>query len=50
VRQGSTQLHIPSDAIKSSQSSNRQTRWIIRAKGEIPRWPDTKDEYPIIVV
>jgi hypothetical protein len=50
VRQGSTQLHIPSDAIKSSQSSNRQTRWIIRVKGEIPRWPDTKDEYPIIVV
>jgi hypothetical protein len=50
IRQGTAQLQIPADTMHSFQSKNNQIQWTLRVRGEIPRWPDLNDEFPLTVL
>lgn len=49
IRQGSAQIKIPPDAMPSFASSHNRIIWTIKVQGEIPKWPDVNDEYPITI-
>ncbi|MBK9991906.1 MAG: DUF3592 domain-containing protein [Verrucomicrobia bacterium] len=46
MHSGSAKLQIPPDAMHSFKSANNKIVWALMLHGEIPRWPDIKDEYP----
>lgn len=46
MHSGSAKLHIPPGAMHSFRSANNKIVWSLKLHGEIPRWPDIKDEYP----
>jgi hypothetical protein len=47
MQQGGTTLTIPRDAMHSFAASNNKIVWVLRVRGEIPRWPDLDDEFPV---
>lgn len=49
IRQGSVQIKIPLDAMPSFASSHNRIIWTLKVQGEIPKWPDVNDEYPITI-
>jgi hypothetical protein len=46
MHSGSAKLHIPPTAMHSFKSSNNKIVWVLKIHGDIPRWPDIKDDYP----
>lgn len=50
TKQGSGQVQIPIDTMHSFEARNNKIVWRIIAQGEIPIWPDLKEEYPIAVL
>jgi hypothetical protein len=46
---GSASFKIPSDTMHSFTARNNKIVWCIKLKGDIPRWPDIQDEYPLQV-
>jgi hypothetical protein len=50
MHSGSARLHVPSGAMHSFKSANNKIAWALTVHGEIPRWPDVKDEYPVEVI
>lgn len=50
IRAGTARLGVPSDTMHSFKGSNNRIVWTLRVKGDIPRWPDIDDEYPIQVL
>lgn len=49
IRQGSAAIAIPRDAMPSFSSAHNRIIWTLKVQGEIPKWPDVNDEYPITV-
>jgi len=49
LRTGSVQLKIPADTMHSFDSRNNKVIWAIQVQGDIPRWPDIKDEFPLTI-
>jgi hypothetical protein len=43
---GSAKLHIPPGAMHTFKSANNRIVWALQLHGEIPRWPDVKEEFP----
>jgi len=50
MRSGSAKLHVPPGAMHSFKSANNKIVWVLKVHGDIPRWPDVKDEYPVEVI
>jgi len=48
-QRGTLELTIPIDSMHSFDSSNNKISWQICVDGEIPRFPDIKNTYPITV-
>jgi hypothetical protein len=49
MQQGWTTLRIPAHTMHSFTAAHNKVVWLLRVRGEIPRWPDLDDEYPITV-
>ncbi len=49
MRQGSTSIEIPGDLVPTFEATSNAVTWMVRLEGEIPRWPDIGDEFPITV-
>ncbi len=50
VTQGDATVQIPIATMHSFEARNNKILWQLVVKGEIPIWPDIKDEYPIVVL
>jgi hypothetical protein len=50
LSQGSARVVVPPGLMHTFESSNNKVLWRLRVRGEIPRWPDVDDEYPITVL
>ena len=46
---GSTSFAVPSDALPSFASENNKVIWSIKAQLEIANWPDSDEEFEILV-
>lgn len=50
VLAGAGTLTIPADSMHSLEMANNKLIWQLHVKGEIRRWPDVDEEYPIVVL
>ena len=50
LRRGKATFTVPADSMHSFKSNNNKFVWVIQVKGDIPRWPDIGEEYPIEVL
>jgi hypothetical protein len=50
LRRGKAKFTVPADSMHSFKSSHNRFVWVIQLKGDIPRWPDISEEYPIEVL
>jgi hypothetical protein len=50
MRRGRVKVAIPADTMHSFKSANNKFVWAFQLKGDIPRWPDLKEEYPFDVL
>ena len=46
---GSTSFAVPSDTLPSFASQNNKVTWSIKARLEIAHWPDSEEEFEILV-
>lgn len=44
---GSAQVTIPTDVMHTFEASHNKITWHLVVGGDIPRWPDVNDEYPL---
>jgi hypothetical protein len=49
MQSGSAKLKLPPDAMHSFKAANNKIMWVLKVSGDIPRWPDINDEFPITV-
>jgi hypothetical protein len=49
VRGGRLELKIPPGSMHTFEAKQYKIEWLITVTGEIPRWPDMKEEYPLNV-
>lgn len=49
MAQGSARVQIPDDAMPSFKADRNKIVWTLKAACEIPGWPDSDDEYEIVV-
>jgi hypothetical protein len=49
VRGGRIEAIIPSNVMHSFEADNNKIVWKLKLHGDIKRWPDVNDEYPLIV-
>jgi len=47
---GHATITIPRNTMHSLDTGSNRITWVICAEGEIPRWPDIKDDYPLVVL
>ncbi len=47
IPRGSAALAIPDDTMHSFAAGNNKIIWEIKVKGEIPRWPDVDQNFPV---
>lgn len=50
IRSGGTKLTIPADSVPTFHAANNKVLWVLVVRGEIPNWPDVKDEFEIHVI
>jgi hypothetical protein len=46
---GATSFSIPPDTVPSFTAAHNKIRWALKAHCDIPGWPDSDDEYEILV-
>jgi hypothetical protein len=49
IAQGSARVHVPDDTMPSFSADRNKIVWTLKADCEIPGWPDSSDEYEIVV-
>jgi len=49
IAQGSARVHVPDDTMPSFAADRNKIVWTLKAACEIPGWPDSDDEYEIVV-
>ena len=49
IAQGSARVHVPDDTMPSFSADRNKVVWTLKADCEIPGWPDSNDEYEIVV-
>jgi hypothetical protein len=50
MRAGSNRVRIPADTLHSFEGKNNRIVWTLKVRGEIPRWPDIDDDFPIVLL
>ena len=50
IREGQRKITVPADSMHSFESANNKILWSLRVHGEIERWPDVSEEFPIVVL
>jgi hypothetical protein len=50
IPQGSARVPVPEDTMPSFSARRNKIVWTLKATCEIPGWPDSDDEYEIVVV
>jgi len=48
--QGEARLRLPPDTMHSLAAPHNEVRWKLRVSGEIRRWPDLEEEFPLAVL
>jgi hypothetical protein len=48
--QGSARIVVPANLMHTFEAGRNKVLWRLKVQGEIPRWPDVADEYPITVL
>jgi hypothetical protein len=46
---GSARVTIPRGTMHSFEARHNKIVWLIRIRGEVPRWPDSDDEFPLLM-
>jgi hypothetical protein len=49
MARGSAEIRVPADSMHTFTGGNNAIIWLVRLHGEIPRFPDVNDEFPITV-
>jgi hypothetical protein len=49
MRQGRTETTVPADSMHSFQGDHNRIVWSLVLQGDIPRWPDVKERFEIVV-
>ena len=47
---GQAMLTVPGDTMHSFRADNNKIIWTVTVHGDIPKWPDVKEEFEITVV
>jgi hypothetical protein len=47
MRAGETAFELPPEAVPGFQANHNRIEWFIRVKGEVPKWPDVNEEFPV---
>jgi hypothetical protein len=47
---GQARIALPLNTVPSFKSDNNRIVWVLKVEGEIPRWPDLKEEFEISVL
>jgi hypothetical protein len=50
LRRGKAKFTIPADSMHTFTSRNNKIVWLIQVTGDIPRWPDIGEEYPLEIL
>jgi hypothetical protein len=50
LSQGSARVAVPANSMHTFEGRHNKVLWRLKVHGEIPRWPDVDDEYPITVL
>lgn len=50
LSQGSARVTVPAGLMHTFEGGRNKVLWRLKVQGEIPRWPDVADEYPIVVL
>jgi hypothetical protein len=50
LSQGTARVAVPPNVMHTFEAGNNKVLWRLKVHGEIPRWPDVADEYPITVL
>jgi hypothetical protein len=46
---GSVTVKIPADSMHSFTARHNRVKWVLRIRAEVPRWPDSDDEFLLTV-
>jgi hypothetical protein len=47
---GRARLAVPGDTMHSFEAQHNKIVWSLQVYGDIRRWPDVKDEFPIVIL
>jgi hypothetical protein len=50
LRRGKAKVSLPAGTMHSFKGSNNKILWSFQINGDIPKWPDVKEEYPFEVL
>lgn len=50
IASGQVGFVLPSDTMHSFEADNNKIVWNLEVRGDIPKWPDVKESFPITVV
>jgi hypothetical protein len=50
IASGRATITIPEDAVPTFTAPNNTLHWRLIVRGEIPRWPDISDDYPVTIL
>lgn len=50
MRAGEIEVVLPNDVPPGFKARNNKIEWFLRVRGEIARWPDVDDEFPVQMV
>jgi hypothetical protein len=50
MRQGRMEVTLPADSMHSFQGDNNRIVWSLTLHGDIPRWPDVKESFELVVM
>lgn len=49
IRRGTVTVSIPEKTMPSFKADNNEIEWRISVRGDIPRWPDIREDFPFTV-
>lgn len=49
IGRGSVQFQVPDDTMHTFEAKDNKILWFLVTKGEIPNWPDVKDEMQLVI-
>ena len=47
MQRGQGRITMPAETMHTFKSSNNEIIWMLKAHCDIPKWPDSKDDYPL---